>query len=487
MMSFDHIYLLDLHGNSLKKERCPDGSKDENVFDIQQGVVIGLFIKKKGLKRKIEHFERWGLREKKNRWLLKNDINTTKWKKIDPKSEFYLYIPKTEKAIEQYSRCPKVTEIFPLNGVGMTTARDEFVIDLERSRLLNRIRLFKNSKHADEELHVFFNIKKKKGWSIRKAWNMLQKISDSDLDDLILPVLYRPFDVRWIFYHDSLVWRTVKKIMSHMMQENLGLIVPRQVIHNFYHVYCTTHITNFNALDTAERFGSGYLFPLYLYQYPSSSVNKRGGGGISGGNLMLFESEEVYQRKKPNLSPEFLEALYRTYGKKPTPEEIFFYIYAVLHSTTYRTKYAELLKIDFPRVPFTKKYKTFLKMGNYGKRLVDLHLLKSQELDPPCIRFHGKGDYRVEKLTYNGMERRVYVNAAQYFEGIEEDVWKYQIGGFQVLDKWLKDRKKRILTLEDIQHYCHVATAIKRTTEIQKKIDDSYPGVEEEMIIFSDR
>lgn len=488
MTSFDHIYLLDLHGNSLKKERCPDGSKDENVFDIQQGVAIGIFIKKKGLKKKVIHTELWGLREEKYKWLLKNDINTTKWKEINPKSEFYLFIPKTERTIEQYSRYPKVTEIFPLNGVGMTTARDGFVIDLERSRLLNRIRLFKNSKYADEELYTFFNIKKKKGWSIRKAWDMLQKISDSDLNDLILPVLYRPFDVRWIFYHDSLVWRTVKKIMCHMMQENLGLIVPRQVIHNFHHVYCTAHTTNFNVLDTAGRFGSGYLFPLYLYQFPSSSfIKKRGGGGISDKNLMLFESEEVYRGKKPNLSSEFLEALYRTFGKKPTPEEIFYYIYAVLYSNSYRTKYAEFLKIDFPRVPFTKDYKIFLKMGKYGRRLVDLHLLKSSELDPPSVRFQGKGDNRVERLLYNETERRVYINAAQYFEGIEQDIWKYQIGGYRVLEKWLKERKKRILTLEDIQHYCHAAAAIRKTTEIQEEIDDSYPRVEEEMIIFLDR
>ena len=168
------------------------------------------------------------MREKKYDWLLENDIKTTKWQKLSPKSEFYLFIPREEKLLESYEKYPKITEVFPLNGVGMTTARDSFVIDRDKNTLLNRIRLFKNSKYSDDELHSFFQINRKKGWSIRKAWNMLQAISDSDLNKFILPVLYRPFDVQWIFYHDSVVWRTVKRVMCHMMQENLGLCIGKQ-------------------------------------------------------------------------------------------------------------------------------------------------------------------------------------------------------------------------------------------------------------------
>jgi len=216
MNSFNEIYILDLHGNSLKKEKCPDGSKDENVFDIQQGVAVALFIKKREEKKecKVFHSEIWGLRKKKNDWLLKNDIKTTNWQKLSPKSEFYLFIPRDERLLERYEKYPKVADIFPLNGVGMTTARDSFVIDRDKNTLLNRIRLFKNSKYSDDDLHAFFQINRKKGWSIRKAWNMLQSISDSDLNKFVLPVLYRPFDVQWIFYHDSVVWRTVKRVKT---------------------------------------------------------------------------------------------------------------------------------------------------------------------------------------------------------------------------------------------------------------------------------
>jgi predicted helicase len=165
-----------------------------------------------------------------------------------------------------------------------------------------------------------------------------------------------------------------------------------------------------------------------------------------------------------------------------SPEEIFYYIYAVLYSNIYRTKYAEFLKIDFPRVPFTKDYKVFSRMGGYGKRLVDLHLLKSGELDPPVAKFQGKGENRIERLRYAEKEKRVYINQSQYFEGITKEVWEYQIGGYQVCDKWLKDRKGR--TLDDIRTYCRIATAIQKTIEIQKAIDGIYTEAERETVLF---
>ena len=461
MNSFNKIYILDLHGNSLKKEKCPDGSKDENVFDIRQGVAIGLFIKKKGEKKcKVYHSECWGLRQNKYDWLLQNDLKTTDWQALKPKSKFYLFIPRDERLLERYERYLKVTDIFPLYGVGMTTARDNFVIDRDKNKLLNRIRLFKNSKYSDEELHQSFQINRKKGWSIRKAWNRLQSISDSDLNKFILPVLYRPFDVQWIFYHDSVVWRTVKRIMHHMMQGNLGLIVSRQVLREFHHVFCTEQITNFNSLDTAGRFGSGYLFPLYLE--------------------ILHNASNTEQKKQPNINPKLFTVLSQAYSKQPTPEQIFYYIYAVLHSNIYRTKYAEFLKIDFPRVPFTKEYELFSRMVEYGKRLVDLHLLKSKELDPPVAKLHGQGDRKVEKVKYE--DDKVYINKNQYFEGISPEVWEYQIGGYQVCYKWLKDRKGKNLSAEDIKHYCKVVTALQRTMGIQQTIDEIYPKVEKSII-----
>ena len=513
MNSFNEIYILDLHGNSLKKEKCPDGSKDENVFDIQQGVAIALFIKKIGMRSpnalpvrgegcKVYHSELYGLREKKYDYLSKKDIKTTKWERLSPKLEFYLFIPREEKLFKEYESYPKITDIFPINGVGITTARDSFVIDRDKNALLNRLRLFKNSRYADEELHTFFQINKKKGWNIRNAWDMLQSISDSELEKCILPILYRPFDVQWIFYHDSVVWRTVKRVMQHMLLENLGLITNRQVNNKFKHALCSNTIINdcTVSLETRER---SYLFPLYLCQEksnpPTPPFSKGGKGRFTGSTMMLFEPEADYGVKKPNISPSLIEQLTKDFRKTPSPEQIFFYIYAVLYSNTYRTKYAEFLKIDFPRIPFTKNYKIFIKMAEYGERLVDLHLLKSAEIQPPespltkgelkgVVKFQGKGDNKVEKLALkqvqgDGKNWQLYINQNQYFEGISNEVWEYQIGGYQVCDKWLKDRKGRRLSHEDIKHYCNIVTTIKKTIKIQEMVDDVYPKVESEIIL----
>lgn len=174
----------------------------------------------------------------------------------------------------------------------------------------------------------------------------------------------------------------------------------------------------------------------------------------------------------------------KSYGRNVTPEEIFFYIYAVLYAPTYRSKYAEFLKIDFPRVPFTRNRELFTKAADLGRRLVDLHLLKSSELDPPIVRFPVKGNNSVERPRYNSSERKVYINSDQYFEGIAPPVWQYQVGGYQVLDKWLKDRKGRRLSLDEIRHYCHVVTALAKTISLQTEIDQLYPQLEQVLVHF---
>jgi len=194
----------------------------------------------------------------------------------------------------------------------------------------------------------------------------------------------------------------------------------------------------------------------------------------------------VLGKRDSNINLTVFKNLSDAYKKEPKPKEIFYYIYGVLYSNTYREKYKEFLKIDFPRVPFTKDYKLFSKMGEFGKRLIDLHLLKSKELDPPIAKFQGEGDERVEKYEYDKKEQRVYINNSQYFEGVPEEVWKYQIGGYQVCRKWLRDRKSadRTLSLDDIKHYCKIITALQKTIQIQKQIDKIYPKVEKKIVEF---
>jgi len=255
-------------------------------------------------------------------------------------------------------------------------------------------------------------------------------------------------------------------LMQHFFQNNLGLIVDRTTSPkiSFDHVFVSATLIDVRFLP--DFGGAPFIFPLYLYP----SKEKKG----------LFHAEE--ETKRTNIRPEIFKSLSKAYKKDISPEEIFYYIYAVLYSETYRTKYAEFLKIDFPRVPFTKDYKLFKRLSEHGNRLVNLHLLKSQELDNPIARFQVEGINRVEKPKYDDKAGRVYINKEQFFEGISGEVWGYQIGGYQVCDKWLKDRKERILTLDEIQTYCRIATAIHKTIEIQKAIDEMYGDIEKEII-----
>jgi hypothetical protein len=471
MQSFNEIYLLDLHGNSNKKERCPDGSEDKNVFDIMQGVAIILCVKRKGdaSEAKVRHGELWGKRDNKYARLLMDDVKTTPWRELTPQANFYLFIPRDESLASKYEKFPRIDEIFPLNGVGMTTARDGFVIDRDKNVLLNRIRLFKHSKYSDDELHDFFNINRKEGWSIRKAWNTLQDIPDSRLKEYIYPVLYRPFDVQWIFYHDSVVWRTVKKIMQHMQKGNLGLALPRRVETSgpWQHAIVTKNIIEHVSVSLKTI---DYLFPLYLYPDDKEANSCR--------EQPTLYADEKPNGPRPNIDEKFYRKLSEAYGVKPASAELLHYVYAILYANPYRTKYAEFLKLDFPRIPFTNDLGLFRRVAGLGDLLTALHLMTSPLLDLPMAKFEGEGESKLDKPRYDTEKGRVYINAGRWFEGVAPEVWEYRIGGYQVCDKWLKDRKGRVLQLDDIKHYCRVVTALSRTIEVQREIDGLYGEVE---------
>lgn len=471
MNSFDEIYILDLHGNSLKKEKSPDGSKDENVFDIMQGVAIVFLIKYKKCKNKnkiIVHNELFGIRENKYDLLNKKSIKNIKWKKLEPSSEFYLFIPQDQRLLNNYENFIKLMDIFPINNVGIVTARDNFVIDFEKKQLEKKIRQFLDPKYDNEVLRQAYGLKENKSWKINLQREKLRK--DNDWQSKLTQILYRPFDLHWIIYHDEMVERMRKETMHHMLEPNIALCVGRQfsVIgsDNYDIVFVSEHIVDFNLF----RRGGELVFPLY--NYLQSIPKKRS----SLTQFMMFEPEVNYQVRKPNIKLELFDELKNSYKKSVTPEEIFFYIYAVLYSNTYRSKYAEFLKIDFPRVPFTKDYKLFIKLGKLGKQLADLHLLKSDTLDKTIAKFPESGTGIVEKLKYE--DEKVWINKEQYFSGVKEEVWKYQIGGYQVCDKWLKDRKERTLITDEIRTYCKIVTALSKTIVIQSEIDKYYAEAE---------
>jgi len=481
MNSFDEIYLLDLHGNSLKKEKCPDGSKDENVFDIRQGTAIALFIKTKDLSagnvqagmnsqngKKVFHSELWGMRKEKYDQLINNNITTTKWQEIAPKSEFYLFVPRDERLLELYEKSPKITDIFPVNSVGIVTARDKLTIQFTPEKVWTTILNF--SKMDEDLARLSYSLgKDARDWKV----NLAQKdLRDSGVDrKKITPILYRPFDIRYTYYTGKsrgFHCMPRQNVMRHMMQENLALISARSnKSAQMNHFFCTDQIMETKC---GEYTTQSCIFPLYLYPDPDKKD--------------IFSHLKESKERKPNISEKIFSALSETYKTKPKPEDIFYYIYAVFYSNTYRTKYAEFLKTDFPRVHFTKDKRLFKKLAEYGKRLADLHLMQSPELDSPVAKFQGTGDKLVGKMKYDKKAERVYINKDQYFEGIPENIYQYQIGGYQVCNKWLKDRKGKILSLDDIKHYCKIATAIKYTINIQKSIDKIYNEAEKDLINF---
>jgi hypothetical protein len=462
MNSFDQIYILDLHGNSKKKEKCPDGSKDQNVFDIQQGAAIILGVKKPGLEKKISHSDLWGLRENKYTWLRTHNLNCTKWNTISPRSEFYFFIPRDEKQLSKYEQFAKITDIFPVNSVGVVTSRDKFAINPNKEELKKRVRMFCDESLSDNMIKEAFNLKDKARWKVKDARSKIR--AEKNWEKFVLLILYRPFDKQWIFYHDTMIERTRKNVMFHMTKENLSLLCCRQQNKvGFRHAFISDNIVESCIVSDRTR-EIGYIFPIYLY--PPED---------------LYNGGEKYQRDV-NIDKTLLDKLSKAYGRKLSPEKILYYIYAVLYSNVYRNRYAEFLKSDFPRIPFTADAELFSKMARYGGDLIKLHLLKSEKLEKPAVKFHGRGDRCIDKPEYDSEKKLVKINPKQYFGPLSDEIWQYQIGGYQVMDKWLKDRKGKYLDLNDIKHYCKMATALIETVATQKKIDATYSGIEQDII-----
>ncbi len=474
MHTFSEIYVLNLHGNALKKERCPDGSKDENVFDIRQGVAIAFFIKRKSGKAgmfQVSHAELYGLRQAKYDWLDKHDWTSTDWKEIQPQSEFYLFIPRDDTVLTRYQKFVKVTDIFPVKSTGIKTHRDRFVIDFDKEALKRRIRTFIDPSLPDDFVRETFKLKDTDSWSLTEKRKKIQQ--DKSWEKKIVPCLYRPFDTRWLFYHSDAIDRDRKEVMRHLTKENLALIVKRQTLRPIIgnYILCSDRITA-DGLFMADNKGRDTTFPLYLYPKITKET--------------LFTTNVEVDNLTVNISTSIMDSLTILFKAPPTAKDIFHYIYAILYSNVYREKYADFLRTDFPRIPFTNDRDLFEKLVTLGKRLVGLHLLRSDELDTPIARIEGAGDGIVRTgkngLRYDSETERVYINKTQYFAGVPPEVWKHQIGGYQVCHKWLKDRKDRRLSLDEIKTYCRIVTALQKTIEIQKEIDKLYPAIENNLL-----
>jgi len=473
---FDEIYILNLHGSSRAGEVSPDGSKDENVFDIQQGVAIALFVKsgKSRKTAKVFYHDLYGSRDSKYEYLRCHDVESTRWERLAPSKPYYFFAKKDFAGQKKYRSFWSVRDIFVQYSSGVKTHRDHFLVGFTEGEVQQRMRIFTGDL-PDDMVGKTLELKDTRDWKLSTARESVRKI---DWKQHIRPYAYRPFDTRFICYLTDLIDRGCDRwnLMQNFFEENIALCVPRQLgTARFFHAFVSNKVADMCLVSNGPK-ETGYLFPLYIYP-------KRIGGGLGGftrsSPLSFLEPENDYVARKPNFSGPFLAHISNLWKDPVSPEEIFYYIYGILHAPSYRRKYLEFLKIDFPKIPLVKDLSIMKKVAQYGKMLVDLHLLQSEELSAPIARFQGKGDNKVQRLRYEATMGRLFINGQQYFVGISKDVWNFRVGSYQVCEKWLKDRKGRPLTIEEIQTYCKVVTAISRTIEIQKKIDRVFEKVEE--------
>jgi predicted helicase len=474
MNSFSRIYIINLHGNAKKKEVCPDGSKDENVFDIQQGVsiLIGIKdIKPENLKfiqmfnfdykvpeKGIFYYDVWGKRNDKYKFLKTHEFYNIEWQKVDPVSPFYLFIPQNNDLREEYNNYYKITDIMPVNVLGFQTHRDHFAIDFDRNKLYQRIKEMRNNRISDQEYLEKYNLKESKSWQIKKVRQAIK--NDPQWEKLIVTCLYRPFDMRYCYFSNNIMDRPRRELINNVFEkENLCLGLGRQGIAVNDPIWSLISVSNKPIDSNVFRRGGVNVLPLYIYPNTENGQS----------NLI--------KEKNANFSPQFITAIQEKLGYLPTPEKIFYYIYGILHSLIYRERYAEFLKIDFPRIPLTRDDQLFNQLADKGEKLVNLHLMKSPTLDNLITTYEGNTETVITQIKYNSKEEKLTINQDCYIMGISEEVWKFKIGGYQVLDKWLKDRKteQKQLCQDDLIYYQKIIVVLAETINIMTEINNIIP------------
>lgn len=476
MSTFDDIYLLDLHGNAKRKEKALDGGKDENVFDIQQGVSIGIFVKREGAAKKknvLRHADLLGTRASKYEWLWAHDVKNTLWKNLTPQSPSYMLVPQDKSLLAEYESIKKISDIYPINSVGIVTARDALTIHWSPEEVWKTVQNF--SALSVETAREKYELgKDARDWQVALAQDDL--LSSGLNKNKHAKVLYRPFDVRNTYYTgNSRGFHCMPRseVMGHMLAgENLGIGSTRSTEINagWEHIFATNTLFTHHSVSIKEV---NYLFPLYLYPskkktdlFDQDVANRAPGGRIP--NLSPEFITNLSAKLKLKFQPDGCGDLKKTFG----PEDIFHYTYAVLYAPSYRTRYAEFLKRDFPRLPLTSDAKLFAKLCALGQELVGLHLMTAHAA--AICSYPIAGSNRVDKVSFDA--GRISINAEQYFDGVPSEVWNYHIGGYQVAHKWLKDRKGRLLSFADLQHYQHVISALANTIRLQAEIDAAIPA-----------
>lgn len=438
--TFDSIYIIDLHGNSNKKETTPNGGKDENVFNIKTGVSIILGIKKNNKSKKVAEIYKtdlFGLKKEKFEKLESYNFKKIDWVNL-PKNNDIWCIEGNGKS--EYQKGFSITELFPKNSTGIVTMGDGFIINQNKEKLKQRVDDFLNTDINESQLKSQYNLGKNYA-----KWIINNKNEIKNSHKKIIALSYRPFDTKFTYFDRNLIWRIREQIMKNFIdKENIGLLFSRMTKgKDFSHIFITKNVSE--AIFLSPLTGTNaFNAPLYLYAEDNSKI--------------------------PNLDKNILSEIEKITGKNE-PEDILDYIYAILHSPNYRKKYQEFLKTDFPRAPYPKNEKQFQQLVKLGKKLRGLHLFESPELNKFITTFPESGSDTIEKKYPKYENQKVYINENQYFGDVPEIAWNFYVGGYQPAQKWLKDRKNKKLNNEDIEHYQKIIIALTETDKIMKKID----------------
>lgn len=440
MKSFDEMYFLDLHGNSKKKEKTPTGEKDENIFPIEQGTAILILIKNSDLNKNIYSSDIWGLKEDKFNFLKSHDITNTDWNNIKPVSKIK-YLFKEVKMNKKYSLLLKLEDIFKKNSTGLLSKRDHFAIAFSKEEIENRLKDFIDKNLSNEFIADKYKLKDTRDWKLDKSRENAMLMTEEQKQKLIQPIDYRIFDKRWTVHNK--IWQEFNVTLSfHMKNRNIALLSTKQYL---YSDTCAFISNNLVDINTHVSRGGTSFFPLYLYDSKS------------------FIDEPI-----SNIKESALKEIESFYKKEISDENIFYYIYGVLHHPTYRKDFGDLLRIDFPQIPFVENYDLFLKYSDLGEKLSKCHLLES--FADNLVKHNSKGDIKVVKISYSAETESLYYNDTAYFAPVPEYLWDLQIGGYQVLKSWLESRKGRVLSIQESQKFEDIVCALIKAEDIIQNI-----------------
>ncbi|GAA7330777.1 DNA methyltransferase [Helicobacter pylori] len=466
---YDELYILNLHGNARKKEKTPQGAKDENVFNIMQGVSINLFVKKAQItKPKIRYYDVYGQRAEKYAFLAQNDLNSIEWLELTPREPFYLLLPLETSLLDEYEQGFSVQEMFQVGSVGIVTGRDHVVFHKDKESLLKLLKDF--STLESSELRRIYKIKKdSRDWRLEYAIKDV-KANANNLEEYIVSCQYRPFDYRWTYYtgkSKSFIAYPRGDVFKHMLpphpptnpktpnqtRKNAVLNTPRQLKNNdksWTQCFISSHI-NDQGLSSGGN-GAGVNYPLYQFRDPNYTEN---------------------------FTPEFRSFIDKHYNHPFEPLEILGYIYALLYSPNYRKRYEDFLKADYPKILFTNNKDLFRVLSLLGIELIGLHVLNKESLNYSFKKLKddtiGESYYKeahernpiIKKPLHNEPDQRLYINHSAYFRGVSQEIYDYMIGGYGVLEKYLKSHKNESC---DFDHVTHIIKIIARTIEIQKTL-----------------